>query len=326
MITGESGTGKEVLAQAIHNESGRKNQPFIAINAAAIPENLLESELFGYVGGSFTGALKSGKKGLFELANNGTIFLDEIGDMPNHLQSKLLRVLQERQITPIGSESIIDIDVRIIAATHRNPLKMTEEGGFRKDLFYRLNVFQLELPPLRNRSNDIIPLMHYFTDQRFTFNKEAIEVLHSYHWPGNIRELHNVANYLSIIEENSQVDLSALPRYIIDSVYSPENQKQEMQIEKEQLVISEKTDEKMTREVLQAIKTLNDMGKSAGRKHIILLMKRQGIEIGEGKLKKILLTVKDLEMIDVYQGRTGNILTAKGKAYLKIDDQIANRT
>ncbi len=141
LITGESGTGKEILAQAIHNASPRKMQPFIAINAAAIPENLLESELFGYSKGSFTGALKEGKTGIFERANNGTIFLDEIGDMPLHLQTKLLRVLQEKQITPVGSDHVIDVDVRIIAATHKDPLKMVESGNFRKDLFYRLNVF-----------------------------------------------------------------------------------------------------------------------------------------------------------------------------------------
>lgn len=218
LITGESGTGKEVLAQAIHNASDRRNQPFIAINGSAIPDNLLESELFfGYVRGSFTGALKQGKKGLFELANNGTIFfLDEIGDMPMHLQSKLLRVLQERQITPIGSDQIIDIDVRVIAATHKNPIDLIELGQFRKDLFYRLNVFPIELPPLRKRIDDIPLLLDAFTKHRFNMTDECRCRIMGYKWPGNIRELHNVANYVSTVETSDIMDTLSLPQYIVE--------------------------------------------------------------------------------------------------------------
>lgn len=166
LITGESGTGKELMAQSIHNESLRRNQPFIAINCAAMPENLLESELFGYEEGAFTGALKGGKKGLFEQAHNGTIFLDEIGDMPMYLQTKLLRVIQENQVMRVGGESIIDIDVRVIAATNRNLLSMIECEKFRSDLYYRINVLPISIPPLRERREDIIMMFKVFYEKK----------------------------------------------------------------------------------------------------------------------------------------------------------------
>ncbi len=167
LIIGESGTGKELLSQSIHNASNRSNQPFIAVNCAAVPDSLLESQLFGYEKGSFTGALREGKKGLFELANNGTIFLDEIGDMPPLLQTKLLRVLQEKQVMPIGSHNVINIDVRVIAATNKNLLKMIREGKFREDLYYRLNVLPIDVPSLRNRKEDIITLMNFFFEKQY---------------------------------------------------------------------------------------------------------------------------------------------------------------
>ena len=162
LIIGESGTGKELIAQAIHNDSQRKNRPFVGVNCAAIPENLLESELFGYVGGAFTGADKNGKIGYFERANHGTIFLDEIGDVSPAMQAKLLRVIQERQIMRVGSDRVIDLDVRIIAATNKNLLEAVEKERFREDLYYRLNVLQIKMPPLRARKEDIAVLLEYF--------------------------------------------------------------------------------------------------------------------------------------------------------------------
>jgi two-component system response regulator GlrR len=198
-IYGESGTGKELIARAIHNASRRHDQPFIAINCGAIPEQLLESELFGHVRGSFTGAVRD-HKGLFQTANKGTLFLDEIGDMPVPLQVKLLRVLQERHVRPVGSTQSYDVDVRVISATHRNIEAEMAAGNFREDLYYRLNVVALHLPPLSDRREDIPLLANYFLTriaEKYTrnisgFAPEAIEALVSAPWPGNVRQLYNV--------------------------------------------------------------------------------------------------------------------------------------
>ncbi|WP_027626455.1 sigma-54-dependent Fis family transcriptional regulator [Clostridium lundense] len=206
LVSGESGTGKELVARAVHNESSREDEQFIAINCAAIPESLLESELFGYVKGAFTGADPMGKIGKFELANKGTIFLDEIGDMPLFLQTKLLRVLQERKIVKIGSNRPIDIDVRVIAATNKNLIKLIEENRFREDLYYRLNVIPVEIPPLRERIEDIKLLTEFFIKKYLKlFNKDFMKVkvdkqvwdsFYSYQWPGNIRELENTIEFM----------------------------------------------------------------------------------------------------------------------------------
>ena len=199
LITGESGTGKELVAQALHFHGNRAKQPFIKINCAAIPESLIESELFGYSDGAFTGARKGGKMGKFEMANNGTIFLDEIGDMSLEMQAKILRVLQEREIERIGGESSIPIDVRLITATNRNLVKMVRNDEFREDLFYRINIINIKVPPLRERKGDIEEIANHVISQ---FNKQlnksikgiepdAMERIMEYDWPGNIRELIN---------------------------------------------------------------------------------------------------------------------------------------
>jgi len=200
LLLGESGTGKELFAHAIHQESARATKPFIKVNCAAIPQELLESELFGYEGGSFTGALKGGKVGKFETADGGTLFLDEIGDMPMSMQSKLLRVLQEKEIEKIGAQYSLNVDVRIIAATNKNLEDLTTQGDFRADLFYRLNVFGIKIPSLRERPEDIDILIPYLLDKicsrmgKYVENisAEAIKKLNKYTWPGNIRELENV--------------------------------------------------------------------------------------------------------------------------------------
>lgn len=200
LVTGESGTGKELFAHAIHNSSARSQSPFVRVNCAAIPENLLEAELFGYEDGAFTGAKKGGRLGKFELANNGTIFLDEIGEMPLAMQSKLLLVLQEREIERLGGESSIKLNVRVISATNRNLQNMVDKGLFRQDLYYRLNVVQIDVPALRHRKGDISILAEYFLrklNRRLmtpisSISGEAIDILNRYTWPGNIRELENV--------------------------------------------------------------------------------------------------------------------------------------
>lgn len=206
LIIGESGTGKEVFAQSIHNGSKRSNYDFVAVNCAAIPENLLESEMFGYEEGSFTGARKGGKIGYFELAHKGTIFLDEIAEIPLLLQSKLLRVIEEKKVIKIGSRRTIDIDVRIIAATNKNLYELVQQGKFREDLYYRLNVLPLSVPPLRERDNDILILIHHFMNKmnsHFSLSNYAEKKLSQHNWRGNIRELRNTVEYLTNLEKDS---------------------------------------------------------------------------------------------------------------------------
>lgn len=220
LITGESGTGKEMVATSIWRESDRKNKRFIALNCAAIPESIMESELFGYVKGAFTGAAPNGRMGKFELANEGVIFLDEIGDMPLYLQSKLLRVLQERKIVRIGSNQLMSIDVRVIAATNKNLKKMVQEHRFREDLYYRLNVIPLRVAPLRERVEDIEDLTLFYS-QRFAqkfgkqsprLTEEVMDTLKRYPWPGNVRELENTVEYMiNLMEEDGTLDVSMLP-------------------------------------------------------------------------------------------------------------------
>ncbi len=232
LILGETGVGKERLALAIHGESNRKNFPFIAINCAALPDNLLESELFGYEKGSFTGAVRS-RRGAFELAHKGTIFLDEIGDIPLHLQAKLLRVLQERQFMKIGGETAVKVDVRIMAATNRDLRQEVEKDAFRKDLYYRLSVIGLTIPPLSERREDIAELVKNYISYlspRIGVNvKEiddaAMDALINYNWPGNVRELINVIERALLLCEGAKITLSDMPEDILmkssGSYFSP---------------------------------------------------------------------------------------------------------
>ncbi len=221
LLQGASGTGKELFAHAIHNSSKRKNNPFIIVNCAAIPENLMESELFGHKKGSFTGAISS-RDGWFKLADKGTIFLDEIGELPLHLQSKLLRVLAEQYIDPIGSTKSQKIDVRVIAATNRNLEKEVELKNFRDDLYYRLNVITLELPPLKNRKDDIPLLINHFLCKFSYIRGNGVKVLDSrvlnilleHDWPGNIRELSNVIEHLIILSTEEIIFFDDLPSYL----------------------------------------------------------------------------------------------------------------
>jgi len=222
LLIGESGTGKELFAHAIHNHSLRSSLPFVAINCASIPEHLLESELFGYEDGAFTGAKKGGKKGQFELAHNGTLFLDEIGDMPLSMQSKLLRVLQEKEVQRVGGQNSIPVDVRIIAATHRDLEKMVEEGKFRRDLYYRLNVIKIEIPPLNKRKEDIklisVSLLKKLERRFFRtgieFSKEVEQRLMEHSWPGNIRELENVLERAINVLDGQTIEVFHLPLYL----------------------------------------------------------------------------------------------------------------
>ena len=221
LITGESGTGKELVARALHYNSRRAERPLITVNCGAIPEELLESELFGHVKGAFTNAIRH-REGRFSAANGGTIFLDEIGDMSPNLQVKLLRVLQERSFEPVGSSKTVKVDVRIVAATHQNLPQLISEGRFREDLFYRLNVLPIEVPPLRERSEDVPLLVHHFLDlarqERNSrvrgVSDDAMQWLMAYHWPGNVRELENLTERMTVLVGEGEIEVEDLPAQV----------------------------------------------------------------------------------------------------------------
>ncbi len=214
LIYGETGTGKELMARLVHELSPRKNEHFMDVNCAAIPENLFESELFGHVKGAFTGAAKD-KKGIFEFAKGGTVFLDEIGEMPEQLQAKMLRVLQEQQMTPVGGLRPIKLDVRIVAATNRNLKRLIDQGQFRQDLYFRLNVFEIHLPPLRERREDIPELATFFLEKYGTgsmdISHEAMDMLIKYDWPGNVRELEHIIQRLVTLCRGNVIRGSDIP-------------------------------------------------------------------------------------------------------------------
>ncbi len=307
LIQGETGTGKEVLAQAIHNESERKDYPFVAINFAAIPENLIESELFGYEDGAFTGARKGGKEGLFKKAHKGTIFLDEIGDASLYLQSRLLRVLQEREITPVGSTENIPIDIRVIAATNKELLQEVKLKNFREDLYYRLNVMPMYSIPLRERKTDIKLLLQYYLfkitevkDIEEFFTKEAIEMLISYNWPGNIRELVNVVEYVSTIKENGiKIDSTYLPKYIIENCDSSN------------LLIEKENYKSLNESEIWVLKKIHKY-EGIGRRTLSLLAKEEDIHLTEGKIRIILAKLKEEGYIEIYKGLKGTKILEKG--------------
>ncbi|MFA5577767.1 MAG: sigma 54-interacting transcriptional regulator [Tissierellaceae bacterium] len=250
LIRGESGTGKELLAKSIHNESQRRDGPFIVINCAGIPESLMESELFGYERGAFTGANPGGKKGKVELADNGTLFLDEIGDLSLYMQTRLLRVLQERNIERVGGDGKpIDVNIRIIAATHRNLEDLIEKGEFRLDLFYRLNVIPIELPPLKERGEDIFLCSDHIIDKVSkkintrpkALSKEVKEAFKAYPWPGNLRELENILEHSLCFSTGEDICLSDIPRYFFDNRlgHSPQGQAKIASIEGEDKTLEE---------------------------------------------------------------------------------------
>lgn len=218
LIFGESGTGKEVVAKIIHDQSERKHGPFIKVNCSAIPESLIESELFGYEPGTFTGGRKEGKAGLFELAHNGDIFLDEIGDLALAVQPKLLRVLQEKEVVRLGGSKVRKVDVRVIAATNKDLKELVKQNRFREDLYFRLNVVPITIPPLRERKDDIIPLAYYFKEQfskkykvRKEFSGEVLNRFYTYDWPGNVRELQNAVERLLVVSSGDMITLKDLP-------------------------------------------------------------------------------------------------------------------
>jgi len=307
LITGESGTGKELIAHAIHNASPRSIYPFVAINCAAFPENLLESELFGYEAGSFTGAIKEGKSGLFEQANNGTIFLDEVGDMPLSVQVRLLRVLQERQIMRVGSQRVIDVDLRVIAATNKDLQAEIQKGSFRQDLFYRLNVLPIVIPPLRSRQEDIIPLLHIFMKEfhykKISLTPEVEILLLKYKWPGNVRELMNTAAFISFMETGT-VNIDNLPIYILDSYTD---------FSEELAYLSTRCDSEKAYELL-SILSRHAIG--IGRKSLQSECEDSLFTITESEIRRLLSVLSELNLVDSQVGRRGSRLTPKGLHFL----------
>lgn len=269
LLRGESGTGKELFARAIHYESDRNKAPFIAINCASIPDNLLESELFGYEEGAFTGAKKEGKMGKFELANGGTLFLDEIGDLPIHLQPKLLRVLQDQTFMRVGGKELINISFRLIAATNRNLEEMVSNGEFREDLYYRLNVIPINIPPLRERQEDIDLLSEKLLNknciklekEKKYYSKELKDAFHKYPWPGNIRELENTIEYLVNMVKEEEIPYNALPINIKEYLYNERNMQYNHKITLKDMV------DKYEKDILE--KYLEEYGSSTKDKELI---------------------------------------------------------
>ncbi|MGM0379229.1 MAG: sigma-54 interaction domain-containing protein [Bacillota bacterium] len=302
LISGDSGTGKELFAGSIHNYSKRSNKPFVALNCAAIPDNLIESELFGYEEGSFTGAKQGGKIGLFESADSGTLFLDEISEMPLKLQGRLLRVLQENEIMRIGGDSIIRVNTRIIAATNKNLWNMVEKGLFRKDLFFRLNVFNLQLPPLSERKEDIKLLLKYYLKRINKTNlitKSFLAFAKHYDWPGNIRELFNLLEYMTTIS-NEPLYIINLPSYL----------------KKESLLDFEIKSLKLRSKqffILFLINKLNNDNKNSGRRTLKDYYSKKYSEISEIEIRKIIDTLVSNYYIKVLKGPKGNVVTNKGR-------------
>lgn len=309
LIHGETGTGKELFASAIHRASLRAEGPFLAVNFSAIPEELLESELFGYVEGAFTGASKGGRKGLFEQADGGTLFLDEIGDVSPRLQARLLRVLQEKEIMRVGGTDIITVDVRIIAATHRSLPVLCSEGKFREDLYFRLKRLHVSIPPLRDRKGDILVLFQRFallnSRPSLTLSKAAYDCFCSYDWPGNVRELESAVGYLAVVCDDSEVGLSDLPPDIKG------DQREFNGATGRDLAGVEEIDEE---ELLAGwIKKLRKRGIRVGRRSLSEYAAREGVPLSENRIRRILANLEDQSVIRIYRGRRGIELYDEGK-------------
>ncbi|MFW5787937.1 MAG: sigma-54 interaction domain-containing protein, partial [Halanaerobiales bacterium] len=320
LLIGESGTGKELFAQAIHNKSDRKNYQFVAINCAALPENLLESELFGYVKGAFTGANKEGKPGLFELAHKGTLFLDEISEIPPKLQTRLLRVIEEREVMRIGGERVINVDVRLIAASNKDLKKMVEKGDFREDLYYRLSVLPLKIPSLRKRKEDIIPLINTLKEELgvdFKLSSEALEVFLQHNWKGNVRELRNYIEYFSNLDKNKikteDFPFTLREEFTQDVILD----KRERELY-EQFKKSVKNDLKYYYFILNELKICQEKKLKAGRRSLAKKAKEKEYNLSEMEIRNILKELEDFGLVNIGRGRQGSKITEFGKKVLDI--------
>ena len=303
MIYGESGTGKELLASAIHSASARKDGPFLAVNFSALPDELIESELFGYEEGAFTGAKKGGKVGLFELANQGTLFLDEIGDISPKIQSRLLRVLQEKEVLKVGGSKNIPVDVRVVAATNKNLADMVRKGSFREDLYYRLKKLYIHIPALRERREDILPLFNHFLIQKNGFDlkltPDARHLLQDYDWPGNVRELESSVEYILAVREGDLIDRSVLSEDLLQA----------------QPLVEESQD-RLTAFVLKAIQGHNESRLLLGRKRLSELSMEARFNLSEQQMRKVLDRLVAKGLVSMKRGKIGLRLTPLGRSYL----------
>lgn len=315
LLIGETGTGKELFAHAIHHDSLRKDMPFIAINCAALPDSLLESELFGYAEGAFTGARKRGKPGLFEYAHGGTLFLDEVEGMSANLQVKLLRVLQEKEVMRIGGDGIISVDVRIIAASNEDIQKMMETGAFRKDLYYRLNTLPIAIPPLRERGNDVSLIMESLKRKLgadFTLTADAETCLYSYQWNGNIRELRNLVEYLKCMNFR-QVERSSLPAPLLQKVLqSSQAELGQLSLTEEFYTICGRKQDK-ARFFVKSLSHAGLQGFAPGRRQIASAAALQGISLTEQEIRTLATALEQHGFLQVAPGRRGLQLTGKGR-------------
>lgn len=321
LICGESGTGKELLAQAIHNASTRKNGPFVGVNCASLPESLLESELFGYEAGAFTGASRNGKKGLFEQADKGTLFLDEIGEMPIHLQTRLLRVLQEKEVMRIGGDCVIDVDVRILSATNRQLREQMREGTFRPDLYYRLNVVPLRLPPLRERPEDIPLLIRAFQKQLgvcFNFTNEAMACLQNFYWEGNIRELRNCVEYFSNWHREIITLEDLRVRFDLNAERVAEASFEEIPPALIDFLLHTRQEVAATLMIMAQIDLCSRQNRPAGRRSLCEIPAIKDHGYTEAKLRSVLQELESFGFIDQNTGRNGTRLTRAGKNALEI--------
>jgi len=301
LITGETGTGKELVAQAIHNASPIRNKQFVAINCAAICPELLESELFGYESGAFTGASKGGKIGIFELAHKGTLFLDEIGEMPTSLQARLLRVIQEKEVMRVGGNKIIKIDVRIIAATNKDLYSRVRNGEFRADLFYRLNVLPIYIPPLRERRSDIKLFVKYFKSKMnstYNISQEVEDFLYGYDWNGNVRELENTIKYFDNLGPR-MIKLSDLPPDMVNQRCSI--------LEDNKSSLNEKS-----AYVLRLFYDANNRNTKLGRRSVSNLAYRNNMNITEHEVRMIMAELKQEGYLYLEPGHSSFSITKKG--------------
>lgn len=325
MIFGESGTGKEVFAQSIHNESPRKMHNFVAVNCAAIPENLLESEMFGYEEGAFTGAKKGGKIGYFELAHNGTLFLDEIAEMPLLMQSKLLRAIEEMKIIKVGSNKIISIDVRIIAATNKNLRDLVESGKFREDLYYRLNVLPLNIPSLRERQEDIMVIAENFIrsmNKNIKFSPDAKKMMQSHTWRGNIRELRNVIEYIVNLDKYL-IERDILPFSSHTENINTDSERKNTNINNDiiiKFILKEGNKIDLYKMILEELEKAYNKKERIGRTKLMNIFEGYGMFYSEQEIRTCLIRLDNYGFILSKKGRIGSIITPSG---IKLKNKIS---
>lgn len=310
LITGESGTGKELFAHVIHDNSNRKYNQFVAVNCSSFPENLLESELFGYEDGAFTGSKKGGKPGLFEIAHGGSLFLDEIGEMPMHLQNRLLRVLQEHEVMRIGGDNVIHVDVRIITATNTNIEDKIKQGSFRKDLYYRLNVLPLHIPPLRERKGDVLEILDYYKKKfkgKFVLSDEVKDLFENYIWEGNVRQLKNYIEYFANLDK-LVIKIEDIPGTIVKNVIAAMNNN-EVILDNEQTGSS---DEDIYSLILKILYEFHKQKKKIGRKQMSIELEKYNIYKSEQEVRNYFILLEHNNYVSIGSGRGGTQITKDG--------------